>query len=81
MFVFLGKVTELENKAHLKISDALSDGDTLTLLVREPTNSRSSGSASKACSPFVTPATKETYNAEDLRTHLARSISFMDPNV
>jgi len=59
MFVFMGKVADLESKAHLKLQDAL-DGETLTLLVREPSNSRSSGSASKACSPFVTPATKET---------------------
>ena len=81
MFVFLGKVAELENKPSLRLQNALSDGETLTLLVREPANSRSSGSASKACSPFVTPVTKETNGADDLRCQLARSISFMEPSV
>lgn len=81
MFVFLGKVAELENKPNLRIQNALSDGETLTLLIREPANSRSSGSASKACSPFVTPATKETSGGDDLRCQMARSISFMDQNM
>ena len=81
MYVFLGKVADLECKTQLRLQDALSNGDTLSLLVREPANSRSSGSASKACSPFVTPVTKETSCNDDLRCQLGRSISFMDPSV
>jgi hypothetical protein len=53
LYLYLGKVVDLQGSTTL-LREALSE-NTLTLLVREPATSRTSGSASKNCSPFVTP--------------------------
>ena len=58
LYLYLGKVSDLLTSRSVTLKGALKD-NTLTLLVREASNSRSSGSASKICSPFVTPITKE----------------------